>query len=25
MKDWPKGMSPHYEDLRVVQEIELKK
>ncbi|KAJ7894025.1 isoprenoid synthase domain-containing protein [Mycena leptocephala] len=25
MKDWPKGMSSHYEDLRVVQEIELKK
>ncbi|KAJ6597498.1 isoprenoid synthase domain-containing protein [Mycena vulgaris] len=25
MKDWPKGVSPHYEDLRNVQHIELKK
>ncbi|KAJ6541535.1 isoprenoid synthase domain-containing protein [Mycena capillaripes] len=25
MKDWPKGLSPHYDDLRVVQHTELKK
>ncbi|KAF7347133.1 Terpene cyclase [Mycena venus] len=25
MKDWPKGMNPHYEDLRLVEHIELKK
>lgn len=25
MKNWPKGVSPHYEDLRDVQHIELKK
>ncbi|KAJ7360778.1 isoprenoid synthase domain-containing protein [Mycena albidolilacea] len=25
LKDWPKGLSPHYEDLRMVQHTELRK